>query len=452
MSTSKVIVKNKPLHFRHTMAPCTLSLTAACRALSEFEPFAGLQRFGVFDVPTLALKPIRLTFPVLPTAAQTLERLSSDDPGFALGILHFDAFHGLEPESLSTPQHPIVIQIPELYIMFYPDRTVIHAQIADNFDPTFAHRKATMAFEAIETRLTADQVTSETPRAAPTPIHLKASKSTKAYSDMIAKAKSHIVAGDVFQVVVSNRFSATVQLDPLTLFDALATHNPSDFTLFVKDGDDHLLVTSPERMLLQTPATLSTNPIAGTRGVKKDGRDAERAADLLSDAKERSEHLMLVDLARNDLAKVCQHGSVKVPRYGEIKTFPKVMHLVSEVVGDPKPDAALLDGLIATFPAGTVSGAPKIRAAQCIRELEGEDRDYYGGSIFISDLCGTTDSCITIRSIHHQPNAIHLNIGSGIVLGSQATDEAKELINKGGALFDAIKSVTGGPLTHDFGH
>ena len=262
------------------------------------------------------------------------------------------------------------------------------------------------------------------------------------YDKMIAKAKEHILAGDIFQVVLSQRFSAPFALPPFSLYRALRQLNPSPFLFYLNFGGFQLVGSSPEILVRLQGGEVTIRPIAGTRKRGRDrAEDALLAKDLLSDPKELSEHLMLLDLGRNDVGRVAKIGTVKTTQKMSIENYSHVMHIVSNVVGeiDPKYDA--LSALQAGFPAGTVSGAPKIRAMEIIDALEAERRSFYAGCIGYFSAGGGMDTAIALRTGLIKDGRLHVQAGGGIVAGSDAEAEYQESLNKSRALMKAAEEA-----------
>jgi len=269
------------------------------------------------------------------------------------------------------------------------------------------------------------------------------SNTTRAiYDKMLNAAKEHIKAGDIFQVVLSQRFSAKFILPPFSLYRALRHLNPSPFLFYMHFGDYTLVGSSPEILVRLRDGEVTIRPIAGTR---KRGHDREEdrllAADLLSDPKEISEHLMLLDLGRNDVGRVAKIGSVKTTQQMTIENYSHVMHIVSNVVGEIDPRFDALSALIAGFPAGTVSGAPKIRAMEIIDELEAERRSFYGGCIGYFSGNGNMDTCIALRTGLIKDGKLHVQAGGGIVAESENEAEYQESLNKARALMRAAEEA-----------
>lgn len=272
------------------------------------------------------------------------------------------------------------------------------------------------------------------------PVQVPAGNFTKsAFEEMVDQSKEYIRAGDIFQIVLSQRFSREFSKSPLDLYRALRTVNPSPYMFLLEAGDFALVGASPEVHVRLTDRKVEIRPIAGTRPRGKTAsEDLAFEKDLLADEKERAEHLMLVDLARNDIGRVCSYGSVKVPEFMIIERYSHVMHIVSQVEGQLAPERTAFDLMRATFPAGTVSGAPKIRAMQLIAEKEGTQRGSYAGALGYFSYDGNLDSCITLRTALVKDGKVHIQAGAGIVVDSVPEAEYQETINKASALFKAI--------------
>ncbi|MFZ2486891.1 MAG: anthranilate synthase component I [Anaerolineae bacterium] len=269
------------------------------------------------------------------------------------------------------------------------------------------------------------------------------------FENRVLQAKEHIAAGDIFQVVLSQRLSRTTHADPFTIYRALRMTNPSPYMYFLElpDGDAsgqplRLIGSSPEMhvRLDANAGKAQLHPIAGTRwrGATVE-EDAELAAGLLADPKERAEHVMLVDLGRNDLGRVCDYGSVHIPTLMAVERYSHVMHIVSDVQGTLRPEFDAFDLLRATFPAGTVSGAPKVRAMEIIETLEGTRRGPYAGCVGYIGYDGTMDTCITIRTVLMRGQTCTVQAGAGIVADSDPTYEWQETLNKTRALAVAVE-------------
>jgi len=272
------------------------------------------------------------------------------------------------------------------------------------------------------------------------------SKVTQAeFEARVQAAKEYIAAGDIFQVVLSQRFQRQTAADPFAIYRALRQVNPSPYMFFLDLGDVRLIGSSPEMLVRLQDGVAEVRPIAGTR--RRGATEAEdRAleAELLADPKERAEHVMLVDLGRNDLGRVCHYGSVHVPAFMTVERYSHVMHIVSSVQGRLNSHHDAFDLLRATFPAGTLSGAPKVRAMEIIEELEGIRRGPYGGAVGYFGFGGAMDTCITIRTIVMRGTAAYIQAGAGIVADSDPAREHEECVNKARALAEAISMAERG--------
>ncbi|MBM7645289.1 anthranilate synthase component 1 [Scopulibacillus daqui] len=275
--------------------------------------------------------------------------------------------------------------------------------------------------------------------------HHRSIKSTMRKQDYCAKAekiKDYIGAGDVFQTVLSHRLEIDLPVSSWDLYRTLRVTNPSPYLFYFKGSGYELVGSSPERMVKVQDRAAEIHPIAGTRPRSKDRESDHRLQEeLIRDEKERAEHLMLVDLARNDIGKVSEFGSVKVNKLMEVGKFAKVMHLVSVVEGTLKEEAAPVDALIAAFPAGTLSGAPKIRAMEIINELEPVSRGFYGGAVGYIGFDGNIDMCITIRTFTCIGGSAYIQAGAGIVADSSPEAEWEETFNKARALLQSAEKA-----------
>ena len=266
-----------------------------------------------------------------------------------------------------------------------------------------------------------------------------------AYEQSVKSAKEYIAAGDIFQVVLSQRLDFTPEVPPFDIYRSLRAVNPSPYMYFLKMGDTHILGSSPEMLVRVTGRKLEYRPIAGThpRG-RSEAEDQHLEQKMLSDDKERAEHVMLVDLGRNDLGRVSEYGSVRVKDLMYVERYSHVMHIVSSLEGKLRPDLHALDALAACFPAGTLSGAPKVRAMQIIEELEPTRRGVYGGSVLYADFAGNLDSCIAIRTMLMKGKKAYLQAGAGIVADSDPATEYQESMNKARAVLRAVDTARGG--------
>jgi anthranilate synthase component 1 len=347
------------------------------------------------------------------------------------------------PDDLKTPE--AVLMRPSLLAIFdtVKDELYLTAPVYVK-----AGVSARQALEAAEARI--DDAIARLGRALPaTPalpdlesIEVTSNTSRDEYFEMVARAKDYIAAGDIFQVVLSQRFSADFTLPPTALYRALRRTNPSPYMYFLDFGDFAVAGSSPEILVRVQNGEVTIRPIAGTR---KRGatptRDKELAEELLTDPKELAEHLMLLDLGRNDVGRVAETGSVKVTDKFFLEYYSHVMHIVSNVVGKLGPQYDFVDALSAGFPAGTVSGAPKVRAMEIIDELEKSRRGIYGGCVGYFGADGTMDTCIVLRTGIVKDGKLYVQSGAGIVADSVRELEQLECENKARALFSAAEEA-----------
>lgn len=269
---------------------------------------------------------------------------------------------------------------------------------------------------------------------------LASNVSREEYLAFVEKARAYIMAGDIFQVVPSQRFRRPTSADPFTIYRALRAINPSPYMFYLHAPEGDLVGASPELLVRVMDGEITTHPIAGTRPRGKDSdEDDTLATELLADEKELAEHLMLVDLGRNDIGRVSMPGTVRVPVYMSVERYSHVMHIVSHVTGTLRPDLHALDALRACFPAGTVSGAPKIRAMEIISELEGTRRGVYAGCAGYIGFNGDLDTCISLRTMVVQDGVAYVQAGGGVVADSDPPTEYQESCNKAAALLRAIE-------------
>jgi anthranilate synthase component I len=287
---------------------------------------------------------------------------------------------------------------------------------------------------------------------APAPLQLKRSTedpkfasnfTRERFEQQVERIREYIAAGDAFQVVLSQRLTLPLETEPFTLYRALRSLNPSPYLYFLQLDDVTLVGSSPEVLVRVEQGRVFVRPIAGTRARGRDANeDAELAADLLADEKERAEHLMLVDLGRNDVGRVARFGTVQVRDYMTVETYSHVLHLVSQVEGELRPELNALDVLRACFPAGTVSGAPKVRAMEIIDELEPTRRGPYAGAVgYIGYGAENLDTAIAIRTLVAADGKAHVQAGAGIVADSQPAREYEETLAKARALLRAMRSI-----------
>ena len=277
------------------------------------------------------------------------------------------------------------------------------------------------------------------------PLVMSSNMTQSQFEGIVRQAKEYIAAGEIYQVVLSQRFSAEIGVDPFTVYRALRHVNPSPYMFFVRMPGRSIVGSSPEMLVRVEGRRAVTHPIAGTRPRgRTDDEDQRLGDELKRNEKERAEHVMLVDLGRNDLGRVCTYGSVRVPTFMTLERYSHVMHLVSVVEGQLAEDQDRLDALVACFPAGTVSGAPKVRAMQIIRELEQTPRGIYAGAIGYLDFAGNLDFCIAIRSVVLEKGQAFVQAGAGIVADSNPTAEYEETRDKARAMVRALELAASG--------
>ena len=271
---------------------------------------------------------------------------------------------------------------------------------------------------------------------------IRSNTTQEEFEQAVLVAKDYIAAGDIYQVVLSQRFEVAVDADPFTVYRALRYVNPSPYMYFIRMGGLSIVGSSPEMLVRVEGRQVVTHPIAGTRPRGRDDAEDERlAAELKANEKELAEHVMLVDLGRNDIGRVSEFGSVTVSQFMELERYSHVMHLVSRVEGRLRKDQDRLDALVACFPAGTVSGAPKIRAMEIIAELEPTYRGIYAGAIGYLDFSGNLDCCITIRTITIREGRAYVQAGAGVVADSSPAAEFMETRDKASAMLRALNMV-----------
>jgi anthranilate synthase component I len=365
--------------------------------------------------------------------------------GGAVGMFGYDLVRSAEP-SVGEP-NPDDIGMPELAVMITDvllafdhlrhEVTVLANVIAES-DVERAYQEAAAAIADVRERLRGP-----VPQVGPgrrDPPSFSSNLGPDGYAAAVERAKEYIRAGDIYQVVPSQRWSADCPVDAFSIYRGLRAINPSPYMYFLDFEDFEIAGASPEALVTVTGRTVRQRPIAGTRP-RADSveQDLERGRELLADPKERAEHVMLVDLGRNDLGRVCEYGSVTVDELMTVETYSHVMHIVSSVSGTLTPGVSPMDALRASLPAGTLSGAPKIRAMQIIDELEPVGRGPYGGAVGYLSYTGDLDTCIYIRSALVKDGQVHLQAGGGIVADSDPAYEVRETEAKAGAVMDAIR-------------
>jgi anthranilate synthase component 1 len=365
--------------------------------------------------------------------------------GGAVGLFGYDLARWAEPTI--GPGKPDELGLPDLALMVsdvlvvfdhFTHEVTVLANVFAEGDVERGYADAVAAIADVRARLAAP-----VPRAGAgprTPPEWTSEPGPEGYAEAVERCRAYIRAGDAYQVVPSRRWSAETPVEAFSIYRGLRTINPSPYMYFLDFEDFQIAGASPETLVTVSGRRATVRPIAGTRPrAATVAEDMERAQELLADEKERAEHVMLVDLGRNDLGRVCEYGSVKVDELMVVETYSHVMHIVSSVSGTLRPDVTPLDALRATLPAGTLSGAPKIRAMQIIDELEPARRGPYGGAVGYLSYTGDLDTCIYIRSAVVKDGRVHAQAGAGIVADSDAAKEVAETEAKAGAVFSAIE-------------
>jgi len=314
--------------------------------------------------------------------------------------------------------------------------------------PRQAYDRALADIENLETKLAAGLRAVHWRKANARPLaklQVRSSTSQRRYVQSVERCKEYIAAGDIFQVVLSQRLEFTPGVAPFDIYRSLRAVNPSPYLYFLRMGETQVVGSSPEMLLRVSGRKLEYRPIAGTRPRGRDEAEDERLEKaMLADEKERAEHVMLVDLGRNDLGRVSEYGSVQVRDLMYVERYSHVMHIVSALEGKLREGLDALDAFAACFPAGTLSGAPKVRAMQIIEELEPVRRSIYGGSVLYADFAGNLDSCIAIRTMLMQGKKAYLQAGGGIVADSDPQREFEESMNKAKAVLRAVELARNG--------
>jgi anthranilate synthase component 1 len=368
--------------------------------------------------------------------------------GGAVGFFGYDCVRAVE--RLQEP-NPDVLGLPDMALMLsdaivafdhlkHTVTILANAYVEEDGGVETAHARAVALIREVRERLAAPL-----PEAAPHAAHrpppsFEPNMPREDFEAMVARIVEYVHAGDAFQVVPSQRWSAEVPVEPFSIYRGLRAVNPSPYMYFLDFEDFQLVGASPEPLLTVTGRRVSTRPIAGTRarGATPDD-DARIAGELLADEKERAEHVMLVDLGRNDLGRVCDYGSVEVETFMSVETYSHVIHIVSNVAGRLREDVRPVDALRSVLPAGTLSGAPKVRAMEIIDELEPVKRGAYGGAVGYLSYGGDVDTCICIRTVVTKDGVAHVQAGGGTVADAKPDYEYEESRNKARGVVQAIE-------------
>ncbi|HEX6653548.1 MAG TPA: anthranilate synthase component I [Thermoleophilaceae bacterium] len=365
--------------------------------------------------------------------------------GGAVGMFGYDLARSAEP-TIGEP-NPDDTGMPELAVMVTDvllafdhlrHEVTVLANVVAEGDVERAYEEAAAAIADVRERLRGPVPQAAAGRREPP--EFASNLGADGFAEAVERAKEYIRAGDIYQVVPSQRWSADCPVDAFSIYRGLRAINPSPYMYFLDFEDFEIAGASPETLVTVTGRTVRQRPIAGTRP-RADSveQDLQQARDLLADPKERAEHVMLVDLGRNDLGRVCEYGSVTVDELMAVETYSHVMHIVSQVTGTLRDDVSPMDALRACLPVGTLSGAPKIRAMQIIDELEPAGRGPYGGGVGYLSYTGDLDTCIYIRSALVKDGRVHIQAGGGIVADSEPGYEVRETEAKAGAVMDAIR-------------
>ena len=378
-----------------------------------------------------------------PVTVRGLPRFS----GGLVGCLSYDLvrfFERLPTRATDEMQHPDLYLMLATTLVIFDNITqtiqvVAHAFLADGVDPRVAYRDACARIDAVIVRL-AGPVCVPVSRPIDEPLNIRSNFSPGTFEAAVERAKEYVFAGDAIQIVLAQRFECPLRAHPFNIYRCLRTVNPSPYMFFLRLGGLTVLGASPEVMVRVEGREVTVRPIAGTRPRGTEERqDRELERELCADPKENAEHIMLVDLGRNDVGRVAKVGTVAVTERLAVERYSHVMHLVSNVRGELADGLDCFDAFRATFPAGTLTGAPKIRAMEIIEELEPARRGIYGGAIGYFDFSGNMDTCISIRTMTIGDGTISVQAGAGIVADSNPESEQAECVNKSRALFQAVK-------------
>jgi anthranilate synthase component 1 len=372
--------------------------------------------------------------------------------GGAVGFIGYEYVTRIEPSVPAAPADEL--KMPLLYFMFSDSllifdrakqtlRLCVNAHVKD--DPAGAYDAAVAELNTLFELLRKPRELAPAPLIEPAKVTVPPGNFTQArFEHAVEAGKEFIRSGDIIQFVPSQRFTRPFAGTPLDLYRALRTVNPSPYMFILDTGDFAIVGASPEVHVRLTDGRVEIRPIAGTR--KRGATPAEDSAletELLADEKERAEHLMLVDLARNDIGRVCTYGSITVPEMMVVERYSHVMHIVSQVEGTIAPGHTAYDLMRATFPAGTVSGAPKIRAMQIIAQSEPSQRGFYAGALGYFGYDGNLDSCIMLRTALLKDGKLHIQAGAGVVADSVPASEYQETVSKASALLKAAEIASG---------
>lgn len=416
-----------------------------------FDPFMIYKfddgKFSLIDLKRKISKRSETTNPLIPLK-ETIENFSVGRieglPRFiggAVGYISYDCIRYFEKVKITSKR---VLPFPEAFFIF-TDKMIIYDNLKHTFlIMTLARRgeyeDGTKIVKEIERSIKRRSIPLKPLPLSGKSVKIKSNFSKENFMEIVRRGKEYIYAGDVIQVVLSQRFEAVHSGNPFNIYRALRMINPSPYMFFMDLKEFQLIGSSPEVLVRVEGRNIEVRPIAGTR---RRGRNAEEdkklEEELVNSEKERAEHIMLVDLGRNDVGRVAETGSVKVTELMKVERYSHVMHMVSTVTGKLREDKSAFDTFISVFPAGTVSGAPKIRAMEIIDELEGERRGIYAGALGYVDFSGNMDTAITIRTLIKMGKRVYVQAGAGIVADSDPESEYFETVSKARALFRAVE-------------
>ena len=370
--------------------------------------------------------------------------------GGAVGYIGYDAAAWFEPVELQPAEREddeAGFMLFDTVLAFDHVRhrilIIANARISGDEDLEALYQFACAKVEFVEREL--ERALSKTVPPSGGPLEVTSNVTREQFEGMVKTAKEYIAAGDIYQVVLSQRFEAAIAADPFTVYRALRHVNPSPYMYFLRVGGRSIVGSSPEMLVRVEGRQVQTHPIAGTRPRgRTEEEDVRLGEELKRNEKERAEHVMLVDLGRNDIGRVAKYGTVRVPTYMTLERYSHVMHLVSIVEGRLDEAHDRLDALVACFPAGTVSGAPKVRAMEIVAELENSRRGVYAGAVGYLDFAGNLDFCITIRTVLIENGRAYVQAGAGIVADSNPTAEYEETKDKARAVLRALELAQNG--------
>lgn len=443
-----------------------------------FESVQGGEKWGRYSIIGLPCKTVVRVFDheitVSDADGKLVESISVEDPlawideyreryegsdieglprftGGLVGYFAYDTVRYIEPK-LANSANPDELETPDI-LLLVSDEVIVFDNLSGklhiivHIDPQASQSRklADQRLDELENKLLQalpDKRLAKKTSGENKPVNeadFKSKFTREQFEQAVDRAKEYIVEGDIMQVVLSQRMTVPFDSEPLDLYRALRSLNPSPYMFYLDFDDFHVVGSSPEILVHLEDGKVTVRPIAGTRPRgKTDEQDQQFEQDLLADPKELAEHLMLIDLGRNDVGRIAETGSVKLTDKMLVERYSHVMHIVSNVTGDLKPGKSVMDVLRATFPAGTLSGAPKIRAMEIIDELEPVKRSVYGGAVGYLSWTGNMDTAIAIRTAVIKDKKLHIQAGAGIVADSVAASEWEECMNKGRAVFRAV--------------